>query len=30
MVGGFTEGKVVVANRIIWTLFGKGDVVVNV
>ena len=30
MVGGFTEGEVTVANRMIWTLFSEGDVVVDV
>ena len=30
MVGGFTEGEVAVAYRIVWTLFSEGDVVIDV
>ena len=30
MVGGFTEGEVAVANRIVWTLFSEGDVMIDV
>ena len=30
MVGGLTEGEVAVANRIVWTLFSEGDVLIDV
>ena len=30
MVGGFTEGEVAVANQIVWTLFSKGNVMIDV
>ena len=30
MAGGFTEGEVIVANRIVWTLFSEGDVVIDI
>ena len=29
MVGGFTEGEVTVANRIVWALFSEGDVTID-
>ena len=30
MMGGFTEGEVVIANWEVWTLFSEGNVVVDV